>query len=93
MVASHGDGLVLMVNAQWQLGQVVSDFGFGPWKRSAEEFVASFQDTYVLKTYRINGDTVRWLLTLASSHTHSHGNMVSTDVTCNQLNSVPTKQL
>ena len=37
------------MNPQWRsTGQVVSDFGFGPWKRQAEEFLASFEPVYAL---------------------------------------------
>lgn len=45
-------GLLLLVNPQWKSGQLISDLGFGPWRRSNEEFVDSFQDTYVLKRLR-----------------------------------------
>ncbi|GLJ28600.1 hypothetical protein SUGI_0563590 [Cryptomeria japonica] len=45
---------VLIVNPQWRsTGQVVSDFGFGPWKRQAEEFLASFEPVYVLLEQRV----------------------------------------
>jgi hypothetical protein len=37
---------VLLINPQWQGGQAVSDFGFGPWKRRKNEFVATFQDVF-----------------------------------------------
>ncbi|KAI5073154.1 hypothetical protein GOP47_0011167 [Adiantum capillus-veneris] len=44
----------LIVNPQWRSsGQIVSDFGFGPWKRQAEEFLNSFEPTYVLLEQRI----------------------------------------
>eukprot|EP01025_Chloroclados_australasicus_P004398 TRINITY_DN11077_c0_g1_i7.p1 TRINITY_DN11077_c0_g1~~TRINITY_DN11077_c0_g1_i7.p1 ORF type:complete len:285 (+),score=34.14 TRINITY_DN11077_c0_g1_i7:95-949(+) len=53
--------LMLFVNPQWQGGQVVSDFGFGPWKKRNEEFVNQFEPTFVYKQIRIAGDNVRIL--------------------------------
>ncbi|OAE22787.1 hypothetical protein AXG93_2035s1710 [Marchantia polymorpha subsp. ruderalis] len=45
---------LLIVNPQWRSsGQVVSDFGFGPWRRQAEEFVNTFEKTYVLLEMRV----------------------------------------
>ncbi|KAG0576040.1 hypothetical protein KC19_5G050400 [Ceratodon purpureus] len=45
---------LLMINPQWRSsGQVVSDFGFGPWRRQAEEFVNSFENTYTLIEQRV----------------------------------------
>ncbi|KAK9810156.1 hypothetical protein WJX72_005755 [[Myrmecia] bisecta] len=58
---AEGKSLVLMINPQWQPGQLISDFGFGRRKRNAEEFVSAFQDTYFLKQFRIFGDNVRLL--------------------------------
>lgn len=57
------DGLVLIINPQWVTeGNVVSDLGFLPWNKKAnEELIASFQETYVLKQLRINSDDVRLL--------------------------------
>lgn len=46
------DGLILMVNPQWQSGQLISDLGFGPWRRKNEEFIDSFQNVYTLKRLR-----------------------------------------
>ncbi len=45
-------GLVLMVNPQWQTGQLISDLGFGPWRKRNEEFIDSFQNVYSLKRLR-----------------------------------------
>ena len=53
------EGLTVLVNPQWTKGNLVSDFGIGPWRRRNEEFVGSFQQTYVLKQMRISGDNVR----------------------------------
>lgn len=45
---------LLMVNPQWRSsGQIISDFGFGPWKRQAEDFVNTFEPTYLLLEQRI----------------------------------------
>lgn len=45
---------LLIVNPQWRNeGQVVSDFGFGPWRKAAEDFLASFVPSYCLKEKRI----------------------------------------
>eukprot|EP00884_Botryococcus_braunii_P015871 jgi/Botrbrau1/2968/Bobra.0026s0035.2 len=60
LVEARADGWVLMVNSQWQGGQAISDFGFGPWKRRKEEFVATFKEVFVLKQFRIFGDNVSW---------------------------------
>ena len=53
------EGLTLLVNPQWTSGNLVSDFGIGPWRRRNEDFVASFEQTYVLKQMRISGDNIR----------------------------------
>lgn len=52
-------GLTLLINPQWQAGNLVPDFGIGPWRRRSEELVSSFQEVYVLKQLRIAGDNVR----------------------------------
>ena len=52
-------GLVLLVNAQWQGGQAISDFGVGPWRRRTEQFLGSFTEVYSLRQFRIFGDNVR----------------------------------
>ncbi|KAJ7547776.1 hypothetical protein O6H91_08G104000 [Diphasiastrum complanatum] len=45
---------LLLLNPQWRAsGQIVSDFGFGPWKRQAEEFLQTFETTYMLLEQRI----------------------------------------
>ncbi|CAM6125205.1 unnamed protein product [Calypogeia fissa] len=45
---------LLLVNPQWRLaGNVISDFGFGPWKRKKEEFVNTFTTTYTLLEQRV----------------------------------------
>lgn len=57
-VAKEG-GLTVLVNPQFTSGNLVSDFGIGPWRRRSEEFVASFEQTYMLKQMRISGDNIR----------------------------------
>ncbi|KAK9825457.1 hypothetical protein WJX81_003422 [Elliptochloris bilobata] len=58
---ARSQGLVLLVNAQWQGGQAISDFGVGPWRRRTEAFLGSFTETYSLRQFRIFGDNVRLL--------------------------------
>lgn len=55
------DRMLLLVNPQWQSGQVISDFGFGTQRRLREEFVKSFATVYYLKQLRILGENVRLL--------------------------------
>ncbi|KAI5072320.1 hypothetical protein GOP47_0012426 [Adiantum capillus-veneris] len=51
--------LLLLVNPQWQGGQVISDFGFGAQRKVREEFIATFSTVYYLKQLRILGEDVR----------------------------------
>ncbi|CAI5476954.1 unnamed protein product [Closterium sp. Yama58-4] len=44
---------LLLMNPQWQPGQVVSDFGFGSKRKQAEEFLGTFLTAYSLKRNRI----------------------------------------
>lgn len=53
--------LLLLVNPQWQGGQVISDFGFGAQRKQREEFVTRFNIVYYLKQLRILGEDVRVL--------------------------------
>ena len=48
----------LLVNPQWQPGQIVSDFGFGQLKTLRENYAASFDDVFYMKQISIFGDTV-----------------------------------
>lgn len=57
-LASVPDRPLLLVNAQWQPGQVVSDFGFGARKKSREDLVNTFEVVYFLKRSRILGEDV-----------------------------------
>ena len=60
--ALSGKRLVLVVNSQWQpQGQIVSDFGFGRSRRSAERYIASLEEVYYLRRIRVLGDEVRVL--------------------------------
>lgn len=62
--AGAGDGtpdegiLTLLVNPQWQAGQVISDFGFGSRRQNIEKFLLGFQEVYYLKQQRILGDDI-----------------------------------
>lgn len=57
---AEGKQLVLLINPQWQSGQVISDFGlFG--RKKKEEFVQSCTKTYTLKAMRITGEDIRFL--------------------------------
>lgn len=52
----------IIANPQWNTqGAIIGDFGFGPWKKRAEEFVAKFEQVYYLKEQRIQGEIVRTL--------------------------------
>ena len=53
-----GDRLVLMINPQWQPGQVVSEFGFGDRRKLREEFVDSFETVFFQKEFSIFNDRV-----------------------------------
>ena len=60
--ALSGRRLILVINPQWQpQGNVVSDFGFGSSRRSAERFIGSLEEVYCLRRVRVLGDEVRIL--------------------------------
>ena len=46
---------LVIVNPQWSdgRGQVISDFGFGPWRKRAEDFLATFERSDSLVETRI----------------------------------------
>lgn len=87
-LAKEKDRPLLIVNPQWnESGQVVSDFGFGPWKKAADEFLKQFEESYVLKEQRvgspgsvdpttgqryINGSVVRILLSTPQDYKYYH---------------------
>ena len=70
-IAEGTKELCILVNPQWTLdngNNVISDFGVLPWVRQpALELVNSFQDTYIVKQLRMNGDSTRWM------YTHGNG--------------------
>ena len=72
--AAAGGTATVICNPQWNLtgGQVINDFGVGPWKRRAEAFVDSFAPAYVLEEIRV-GDAsgvVRLLRAYPDPETH-----------------------
>lgn len=45
---------LVIVNPQWNTsGNIVSDFGVGPWKKRAEEFIQTFHTVYALYEVRV----------------------------------------
>jgi len=50
----------MIINPQWVLnGNILNDFGFGPWREKNEKFVKDFEIAYFLKEQRIQGETFR----------------------------------
>jgi len=48
------DSTVIFMNPMWRTkGNIVSDFGIGPWRKRNEEFVAKFKSVYSLTEQRI----------------------------------------
>mmetsp|Transcript_3966 Transcript_3966/g.18211 ORF Transcript_3966/g.18211 Transcript_3966/m.18211 type:complete len:404 (+) Transcript_3966:91-1302(+) len=57
---ANGTQITLLVNPQWnEAGQVVSDFGVGPWRRKAMDFLQTFESTYSLTEYRVGAAATR----------------------------------
>ena len=57
---ANGTQITLLVNPQWnEAGQVVSDFGLGPWRRKAMDFLQTFESTYSLTEYRVGAAATR----------------------------------
>ena len=56
---------IAIVNSQIRTNNdgsnLISDLGFGPWKKKNEEFLAQFELAYWLSEQRIEGETVRLL--------------------------------
>jgi hypothetical protein len=47
-------GQLVVVNPLWKTqGQIVSEFGIGPWRKANEDFLATFEPTYALFEQRI----------------------------------------
>jgi len=56
--------LKVIANPQWNTtggSNIISDFGIGPWKKRAEDFIDKFEVTYYLREQRIQGEIVRTL--------------------------------
>jgi len=69
-----GDDVVLIINPQWRnSGQIVSDFGFGPWKKKADDFLATFETTFSLTESRIGAPSS---LSLQDGRRYSDGGVV-----------------
>ena len=63
-LASLGDAnetqVTLLVNPQWvESGQIISDFGIGPWKKRAMDFLDTFESTYALTESRVGAAATR----------------------------------
>lgn len=55
-LAKVADRPLLIVNPQWSEAanyNIISDFGIGPWRKAAMDFIDTFQPTYILKEKRI----------------------------------------
>eukprot|EP00884_Botryococcus_braunii_P021948 jgi/Botrbrau1/8437/Bobra.0237s0056.1 len=53
-LAEKKDRLLIIINPQWrESGQVISDFGIGPWKKAAMDFLDTFLESYSLIEQRI----------------------------------------
>ena len=50
---ANGTQITLLVNPQWvESGQIISDFGIGPWKKRAMDVLETFESTYALTESR-----------------------------------------
>jgi len=57
---ANGTQITLLVNPQWnERGQIVSDFGVGPWRKRATDFLSTFEPTYSLAEYRVGAAATR----------------------------------
>lgn len=57
---ANGTQITLLVNPQWnERGQIVSDFGVGPWRKRATDFLSTFEPTYSLVEYRVGAAATR----------------------------------
>jgi len=69
-----GKRTIILLNPQWNdQGQVVSDFGFGPWKKRAEDFLATFETSFTLAEQRIGAPSS---LSLQDGKRYSDGGVV-----------------
>mmetsp|Transcript_22831 Transcript_22831/g.70956 ORF Transcript_22831/g.70956 Transcript_22831/m.70956 type:complete len:409 (+) Transcript_22831:457-1683(+) len=54
----EGGRPLVMSNRQWSTrGQIISEFGIGPWRKKAEDFIDSFEKVFVLTEQRIGDAT------------------------------------
>ncbi len=57
--------------------QVISDFGFGPWRKAADDFLATFEPSYALKEKRIGSPGAArlcvWSWSIADEHANRLG--------------------
>ena len=57
---ANGTQITLLVNPQWNdVGQVVSDFGVGPWRKKATSFLDTFAAVYSLTEKRVGAAATR----------------------------------
>jgi len=57
---AHETQITLLMNPQWiESGQVVSDFGIGPWRKRAMDFLGTFENSYSLTESRIGAAATR----------------------------------
>jgi hypothetical protein len=57
---ANGTQVTLLVNPQWvESGQIISDFGIGPWKKRAMDFLDTFESTYALTESRVGAAATR----------------------------------
>lgn len=55
-----GRSLTLLFNPQWnEEGQVISDFGIGPWKKRAFDFLDTFEPSFSLTESRVGAAATR----------------------------------
>lgn len=54
LAEKYPESQLLIINKQWNdKGQVISDFGFGPWRKRAMDFLATFPLVFSLEERRI----------------------------------------
>lgn len=59
-LADAAGTVTLLFNPQWnEAGQVVSDFGIGPWRKKSMDFLDTFEPSYSLTELRIGAASTR----------------------------------
>lgn len=59
-LADKTGAITLLFNPQWnEAGQVVSDFGIGPWRKRSMDFLDTFETTYSMTELRIGAASTR----------------------------------